>query len=607
MARRVLIVLSGLLSIIACAILWTDREELPLPSPLIPAEFPENRQTVQKTSDDFELPQSIQEDIWQAEHITFELEHRFGPRIKNAISSGNFIGVTDALRDGFLGAVVATDNDRIREHAGIEERLRVAADEQQDKLTGNEFIESFVADFSRLDTVDSTALRILRIFPESAEKWRAKVLVTAYGQADGGALMQIESTGEIVFEFTTVEHLETAAVVASWTEQKRVTRERSETFFEEVTEKWGLDALPIEDNWDLPPKSAVQYRFQMAVNDFDLDGRLDIAVATKHNSYLFHWDNEKTVFVDIGTSLGIKGRHTPATKPSGRLATTQMPTDLAGWIDINNDGFPDLVLGNRLYQNIEGKEFRDITSRSGLKWQVQSMGVEVADYDADGLLDLYILQQGTHSPGRSGSPLSWINDDEHGEPNRLWKNLGNGRFREVTSHAKAGAGKGHSLAATWFHYNNDRYPDLYIANDFSRNVLLKNRGDGTFKDVSQSSRSADFATSMGVAAGDVDNDGQSDLYVANMFSKMGRRIIAYVDSSDYPPGVYQQIQGSCAGNRLYFGSRPNGPFQEQGELLGVNGVGWAYAPAMADFDNDGWLDLYATTGFLSFQRQKPDG
>jgi hypothetical protein len=135
---------------------------------------------------------------------------------------------------------------------------------------------------------------------------------------------------------------------------------------------------------------------------------------------------------------------------------------------------------------------------------------------------------------------------------------------------------------------------------------LINQGNGRFRDIAQKAGVGDYATSMGAAAGDITGDGRTDLYVANMFSKMGRRIIAHVSPDDYPPGVYEQIKGSCAGNTLYT-AEDSQTYREVSESFGVNQVGWAYAPALADFDHDGWLDIYATTGFLSFQPHKPDG
>jgi hypothetical protein len=92
-----------------------------------------------------------------------------------------------------------------------------------------------------------------------------------------------------------------------------------------------------------------------------------------------------------------------------------------------------------------------------------------------------------------------------------------------------------------------------------------------------------------------------------MYSKMGRRIIAHLTEDDYPSGLFQQILGSCAGNRLYAQQGDSPRYREFSEQVGVNGVGWAYAPAMVDLDGDGLLDLYATTGFMSFARGKPDG
>ncbi len=234
------------------------------------------------------------------------------------------------------------------------------------------------------------------------------------------------------------------------------------------------------------------------------------------------------------------------------------------------------------------------------------MSCAVADFDCDGYPDLYVLYQFA-GDGVAGS-LPWVGDDSSGSNNVLWRNRGDGTFEDVTTKANAGGGKKNSFAATWLFADDDHFPDLYVANDFGTNNLLRNRGDGTFEEIAKKIGVADFATSMGVASGDLDNDGSPEIYVANMYSKMGRRIIGQVDESDYSPGVYDQIKGACAGNRLYrrgFGNP--GKFSEYSEEWGINDIGWAYAPAMADFDNDGQLDLHATTGFLSFERGKPDG
>jgi hypothetical protein len=232
------------------------------------------------------------------------------------------------------------------------------------------------------------------------------------------------------------------------------------------------------------------------------------------------------------------------------------------------------------------------------------MGCSIADYDGDGLCDLYVLYQGTTA---GEEPLPWVGDDISGAPNVLWKNLGGGRFKNVSVESKASAGKRNSFAATWLYADDDALPDLYVANDFGTNNLLRNKGNGSFEEIAKQNDVADFATSMGVASGDLDNDGSPEIYVANMYSKMGRRIIAQVSEDDYEPGVHKQIKGACAGNRLYKRGPRGGPYTEKSESWGINDIGWAYAPTIADLDNDGLLDLHATTGFLSFDRSKPDG
>ena len=135
--------------------------------------------------------------------------------------------------------------------------------------------------------------------------------------------------------------------------------------------------------------------------------------------------------------------------------------------------------------------------------------------------------------------------------------------------------------------------------------MLRNRGDGTFEDISQSTGVADYATSMGVAAGDVDNDGLPELYVANMYSKMGRRIIAHVEEDDYVRRYPRTDQGSLRWQpALSPRCRRTNAIEDLSTDLGVNGIGWAFAPAMVDLDNDGLLDMYATDGLHELRSRK---
>src|SRR5207248_4063644 len=166
-------------------------------------------------------------------------------------------------------------------------------------------------------------------------------------------------------------------------------------------------------------------------------------------------------------------------------------------------------------------------------------------------------------------------------------------------------GRRTTFSAVWFDADNDGWPDLHVINEFGTGVLLMNKGDGTFREVALGEGPNDFG-SMGVTCGDIDNDGNIDLYIANMYSKAGTRIIGNVLPDTYPPDVMAKMRQFVAGSQLWRnqGIREEGvirqgsgvrkpEFEPLGKEYGVAAVGWAYGAALVDLDNDGWLDLYA--------------
>jgi hypothetical protein len=255
--------------------------------------------------------------------------------------------------------------------------------------------------------------------------------------------------------------------------------------------------------------------------------------------------------------------------------------DNDGWMDIYlvNSGpcdfyRPSSPLRNALYRNNRDGTFTDVTGKAGVTGNAYGMGVAVGDYNRDGLPDLYVTQY----------PKSI-----------LYRNNGDGTFTDVTASAGVAA-PGWGTSAVWFDYDNDGQLDLFVCRfadfDKAKNVycgghepgeryyckpnvykpmpswLFHNNGDGTFTDVSKESGiAASLGKEWGVVAADVDNEGWMDLFVGN----------------------------DTAPNQLFFNKR--GHFEEGGVLAGVayNPFGAARSGMgvdAADFNNDGWLDLF---------------
>jgi hypothetical protein len=181
-----------------------------------------------------------------------------------------------------------------------------------------------------------------------------------------------------------------------------------------------------------------------------------------------------------------------------------------------------------------------------------------------------------------------------GPPNVLMRNLGDGRF-DVAPHSESLAVRRNTFQSTWTDYDGDGDMDVYLANDFAPNNLIRNDGDGRFTDVTEATGTADLGFGMGASWGDYDNDGREDLYVTNMYSTAGRRITEELGplAAEAAPMARGNSMFRNLGDRFVkvSGLEPPG--------LLVEKAGWGWGGQFMDVDNDGCLDIYALSGYYT--------
>ena len=232
--------------------------------------------------------------------------------------------------------------------------------------------------------------------------------------------------------------------------------------------------------------------------------------------------------------------------------------------DFDGDGYLDLIVSNwdpagqiRLFHNNADGSFTERTVQSGLSGIVGGLNIIQADYDNDGHLDVLVLRG------------AWLRQGG-AHPNSLLRNLGDGRFVDVTF--AAGLAEAHfpTQTAAWGDYDNDGYLDLYVGNESTPGVvapcqLFRNNQDGTFTDVAAAAGVTNDRFTKAVVWGDVDDDGLPDLYVSNFAQP----------------------------NRLYL-NNGDGTFTDVAQQRGVSGPSASFPAWFWDFDNDGDLDIYVS-------------
>jgi enediyne biosynthesis protein E4 len=368
------------------------------------------------------------------------------------------------------------------------------------------------------------------------------------------------------------------------------------TFENTITEADSLNVLTYENLYN---------GAGIGAGDLNNDGLADLVFAGNQVSprvYLnkgnFTFDDITAAFPEIGSGQWFSG-----------VALADVNGD--GWLDvyITATGSRDRSKNkNRLWinQGIDGDggpTFLEKGNEFGVACDDQSVAAAFLDYDRDGDLDLYVLNN-TVNQRMNTSYRKKITDGSAENNDRLYRNNGNNSFTDVTKEAGITI-EGFGLGVAVGDVNADGFPDLYISNDYlSNDVLYINQGNGIFKNEIARYISCQTTSSMGNDMADVNNDGLPDILTLDMLPQSYAKRKQTINGFSY---LYYQMDDSFGYEHQYLRNMlhvHNGflrgellPFSETGQLSGVYQSDWSWSPLLADFDNDGDRDLLIANGY----------
>ncbi|MEO2090745.1 MAG: CRTAC1 family protein [Gemmataceae bacterium] len=307
------------------------------------------------------------------------------------------------------------------------------------------------------------------------------------------------------------------------------------------------------------------------LDDFDGDDRLDVVLTSYDPTapMAFYRNKGDGTFEDRTREAGLGDQ-------LGGLYCVQA--------DYNNDGFPDVFVPRgawyktpmrpSLLRNNGNGTFTDVTREAGLLGAMNAITAQWADYDNDGFLDLFVCGEA--------------------QPNRLYRNNGDGTFEEVSEKAGVDAPGGTWKGMSWIDFDGDRFPDLFLNDLNGPSRLYRNNRNGTFTDVTREAGIDGPPRGFSCWAFDYDNDGRPDIFAAGFVKDLAPVVRGLLGESPDRPS-----------NRLYR-NLGGGKFQDVSQDAGLGVAFAAMGSNFADFDNDGFLDFYLGTGTPDFGMLVPN-
>jgi enediyne biosynthesis protein E4 len=336
-------------------------------------------------------------------------------------------------------------------------------------------------------------------------------------------------------------------------------------------------------------------------------------------------DVSELKFEDITQKAGVDGRHN-----AWKTGVAVADVNADGWLDIyvcySGNGTPEsrknqLFINPGKTPNPSGEGWGGVFTEQAEDYGIADTGYSTQatffDYDQDGDLDLFVMNHNLKNYQRKEAAFMKTEVDANAG-DRLYRNDSSpdsgGGFTDVTSAARINSNAlGFGLGVVVADFNKDNWPDLYVANDYvEEDYLYLNQTDGTFRECGREAMGHFSYSSMGVDAADINNDGWPDLFTADMLPEDNRRqkLLAFPDNWNVQQSMLTngfhwqnmrnmlQVNSPLPSGRYAVRGGGGVLFSEIGQLAGVSNTDWSWSPLFADFDNDGYKDLFVSNGFV---------